>query len=282
MSETLYLEWNDGNNLNVPILDEQLRALYALINSLHYFLERDYFDMTEFEGNPFVRLYQQFATLHFMTELELMKRTGYPEMSEHESEHEEITEVFGGIYQKILDSGKKEDVMDGLDFFGKWWPKHITDADSRFALFYKRQVAATPLYIVWNEKYALGIPIVDEQHRGFVAYVNTVQYFVKEGWIERLAQRADGSRPFQVAIQEYMRIHFRTEEELMAASGYADIALHRDVHRKIVDSIRQVSILVRKSADTSEGLKFLKKWWLSHIQQDDRKFAEYFKARESV
>ena len=37
------------------------------------------------------------------------------------------------------------------------------------------------LYIIWEEGYNLGIPIIDEQHRAIVATINTYHYFVTGG-----------------------------------------------------------------------------------------------------
>ena len=36
------------------------------------------------------------------------------------------------------------------------------------------------LYIVWNEKNNIGVPIIDEQHRGIVIAINSLYYFINE------------------------------------------------------------------------------------------------------
>ena len=100
MSKPLYMEWNDENKLNIPILDEELRALYALLNSMYYFLEQSYFNFTnkdEVVNNPFVKLFEKFADIHFMTEETLMKQTDYPEILEHVNEHKEIVKEFDAL-----------------------------------------------------------------------------------------------------------------------------------------------------------------------------------------
>ena len=67
----------------------------------------------------------------------------------------------------------------------------------------------------------------------------------------------------------------------MAASGYAELAKHQAEHKKITGNIKQVSLLARKTADSKEGLNFLKSWWLTHINGEDRKFAEYYNVWKS-
>ncbi len=35
------------------------------------------------------------------------------------------------------------------------------------------------LYIIWHPDNDLGIPIIDEQHRGLVSAINSLHYFIK-------------------------------------------------------------------------------------------------------
>ena len=39
-----------------------------------------------------------------------------------------------------------------------------------------------PLYIVWKDEFNLDIPILDEQHHAIVATINSLYFFIQEGW----------------------------------------------------------------------------------------------------
>jgi len=39
MKNILYIVWSDNNELGIPIIDEQHRAIISTINSLHYFMQ---------------------------------------------------------------------------------------------------------------------------------------------------------------------------------------------------------------------------------------------------
>ena len=58
------------------------------------------------------------------------------------------------------------------------------------------------ILIVWQPSYDLGIPIIDEQHRGIVTTINSLCYAIqnKHG-VEML-------KPVIGMVNEYTRIHF--------------------------------------------------------------------------
>ena len=61
------------------------------------------------------------------------------------------------------------------------------------------------LYIVWNDINKLGIPIIDEQHRGIVATINSFHYFIQEG------HGLEALKPTLNILEQYTCIHFKTE-----------------------------------------------------------------------
>jgi len=37
------------------------------------------------------------------------------------------------------------------------------------------------LYIVWSDNNSVGIPIIDEQHRGIISTINSLHFFIQAG-----------------------------------------------------------------------------------------------------
>ncbi|MBI5639186.1 MAG: chemotaxis protein, partial [Nitrospirae bacterium] len=70
------------------------------------------------------------------------------------------------------------------------------------------------LYIIWSDKSNLGIPIIDEQHRGIVSIINTFHYFVQQG------HGPETLRPTLSMIERFSELHFETEEALMTEADY--------------------------------------------------------------
>ena len=131
------------------------------------------------------------------------------------------------------------------------------------------------LYIVWNEGNNLGISIIDEQHRGLISTINSLYYFIQAG---RGNETID---PTMIMLKQYTNVHFRTEEALMAEAGYPAIQEHIALHRELSGKTMRFSIDVNRSDDPDILLKFLKEWWLGHINKEDRKYAPFLKKLKS-
>ena len=125
------------------------------------------------------------------------------------------------------------------------------------------------LYIVWTAENELGIPIIDEQHRGIVSTINSFYYFIQRG------QGPEAVDPTFNVLSQYTRLHFETEEALMAAARYpafdAHVVLHKELTRKTVYAARGAM----SQEDANILLDVLKDWWLGHINREDRKYAPY-------
>jgi len=123
------------------------------------------------------------------------------------------------------------------------------------------------LYIVWSDSNNTGIPIIDEQHRGIVATINSYHYFSQKG------HGLDALKPTFVILEQYTDIHFKTEESLMYEAKYSGVDAHIVYHRELVK--KTLSIVHDPAAYGGETavLKFLKDWWLTHINKQDSKYA---------
>ena len=122
------------------------------------------------------------------------------------------------------------------------------------------------LYNVWTERNNTGIAIIDEQHRSIVAIINSPDYFLQEGHGPEI------SASTLVIIEQYAHIHFRTEERLMAEADYPVLNEHILMHKNFVEKSKGLSYESRLKNDPGIILKFLKEWWMSHINNEDRKY----------
>lgn len=131
--------------------------------------------------------------------------------------------------------------------------------------------ASEPLYIEWDERDRTGVPLLDEQHRGIVAMLNTLHFFIgRQRTHEALATTLD-------AVVHHARIHFKTEEMLLAEAGYPELERHAAKHRQLFEDIRLVSQEATKGNDPMPVLAFLRAWWLNHIREDDLRYVPYLK-----
>ena len=127
-----------------------------------------------------------------------------------------------------------------------------------------------PLYIVWNEGQHIGIPILDEQHHALVATINSLYFFIQEGW------GVSALKPTLNIVKIYSAFHAKTEEGILMKLKYPSLVTHIDNQKqfeKKVDEITDEAILYR---DPQILLSFLRDWWRSHLLEEHKQYTVYF------
>jgi hemerythrin len=125
------------------------------------------------------------------------------------------------------------------------------------------------VFIIWKPDYNLGIPIIDEQHRGIVTTINSLHVGMLNNYIK------DMLKPIIDMMNDYTRIHFHVEEDFLENIDIPQAKIHRELHNdlssKLADAGRG-SILYK---DPYQFMDFLKSWWINHICSEDLIFQNY-------
>ena len=128
--------------------------------------------------------------------------------------------------------------------------------------------------LTWNDRFATGIPKVDDQHQSLF---NTVNEFY-EGLVEgRSNQELAVTLHFLV---DYTVKHFKTEEDFMRRSAFPGLAAHRSEHDLLLDDV--ASFRDRWTRDPAsvrpvEAAQFLGDWLTRHIQSMDFQYVQFLK-----
>jgi len=125
------------------------------------------------------------------------------------------------------------------------------------------------LFIVWKPEYNLGIPIIDEQHRGIVTTINSLFYSMQNKHGE------DVLRPVVNMVTEYTHIHFDVEENFLRKCGFNDFEKHHELHNELRRTLSSIENKNLWEHDPQKFLEFLKDWWIDHICKKDRVFRDY-------
>jgi hemerythrin len=130
-------------------------------------------------------------------------------------------------------------------------------------------------FAVWQDRYRIGMPAIDEQHQQLFAMANDLYRRVRAG--------KSGSQitPTVDFLLNYTRSHFVLEEELMRKHGYPDLPAHRAEH---VELLRQTEVMMTRlrSGETVAMLElaqFLIDWLMHHVLETDQKLASFFQAK---
>ncbi len=120
------------------------------------------------------------------------------------------------------------------------------------------------LYIQWTDAYQTNCMILDEQHHGIIAAINSLYYFIQKGY------GLDALRPTLKILNEYILFHLKTEEMILHDSGFdlnkEQISAQKEEHNDFQLIARQAI----RYKDPNMMLNFLKKWWLNHIKSHDK------------
>lgn len=132
--------------------------------------------------------------------------------------------------------------------------------------------------LAWDDYLATGIDIIDEQHRGLIDLVNeTASALVDD------AELSGGdTRRLMDYLVEYAKVHFSTEEALMALSGVDErhIERHRQSHDNFMQQLVDMSGELRAGSTLSgqQLMEFLANWLVFHILGDDQSMGKQLQA----
>jgi hemerythrin len=88
--------------------------------------------------------------------------------------------------------------------------------------------------IVWKPEFELGIPVVDEQHRGIVSTINSFYYGMQNQHGE------DMLLPVIGMINDYTRIHFNVEEDFLKKCNFPELKHHQELHNELIHTLSSV------------------------------------------
>ena len=126
------------------------------------------------------------------------------------------------------------------------------------------------IHHTWNKSYMLDIAMIDNQH---------VKFFSLFDKLLELKQADNSNEQILEAIQElekYTHNHFATEEALMRKAEAPDYELHVLQHQVFIAKIEDFKIAYsyNNSALLEQMIIFMRKWFLMHISEVDRKYVD--------
>lgn len=117
-----------------------------------------------------------------------------------------------------------------------------------------------PLYIVWQDNFLQHEPIVDEQHRGAVAIVNSLHYFIQQGYpLQHL-------KPTVNMLKSYLNFHFITEQGILEAM---ECPLLKQYRAEAIETLKDFDACYLQGIsedDPTVLLICLRNWWQRHLE----------------
>jgi hemerythrin len=130
-----------------------------------------------------------------------------------------------------------------------------------------------PDIVIWDDKYATGIQLIDNQHKELVSLTNELFHACVDG-DEAIG---DVFKETMRRMVEYVHFHFGAEQEMMQRVKYPEYPEHKKQHDAFVRSV------LESVKDYNEGKKLvpnhfvrsLRDWILSHIALSDKLYVPF-------
>jgi hemerythrin len=128
--------------------------------------------------------------------------------------------------------------------------------------------------IEWNPRYELGFAEIDKQHLEFAKRINNLHQAMRDRSPKNTIKKVLDD------VVSYTQFHFKYEEDLMEKNNYREFVRHKSEHEKLMSQIEEKKMQFLKLGHEldMELANFLKKWFLDHTQNADRKYLPFIKA----
>ena len=127
--------------------------------------------------------------------------------------------------------------------------------------------------IDWSEKYAIGIDVIDAQHRELVNLTNELY----KACITSDAGIGDVFKEAMRRMVEYVNFHFTAEMKLLEKIRFPDSQNHKKQHDQLVKNILEAvkGFNEGKKFVPNQFVRTLEDWILGHIAVYDQIFAAF-------
>lgn len=130
-------------------------------------------------------------------------------------------------------------------------------------------------FIVWDEKYSVGIQDIDNQHKQLIKAINDLHDAMKIG------KSKDILKDLIDSLVNYADVHFSNEEALMSSHKYPELEEHKKKHKVFTEKINEFRDKFNLSSfmTSIEVMEFLKQWLMHHILDTDKQYSPYLKRK---
>lgn len=132
--------------------------------------------------------------------------------------------------------------------------------------------------ISWDEKYSIGIEMIDAQHQKLFEYLNF--YYESLLACQENGVANDVIKSMLNSLVDYAKYHFAEEEKVMNSIKGVDFSVHFEEHKDFCSKVASFKAKVFLGENiTYELFDFMKNWLLTHIMLSDQKIGKAYKEK---
>ncbi len=124
--------------------------------------------------------------------------------------------------------------------------------------------------LTWDERYAVGVRHLDDDHRDLIALANTLIGTVEQG------ADVEQARDALENLVELALAHFEAEERVLSECDYPDLREHILAHNLLLRGILKFRADLRYGRlSVDEAAEFIATWVLDHIEAEDQQYTSH-------
>jgi hemerythrin len=128
----------------------------------------------------------------------------------------------------------------------------------------------------WTQDYSIGVAAFDAEHMQLMAMANGLYEAILSGTAE------DTLNTVFERLVRFTETHFSAEEEMFRLTNFPEAGTHTESHERLKEQVlafREHVGKVDRTLLAIEVTKFLKQWFVEHIQGDDRVFGRFLNTK---
>lgn len=125
-------------------------------------------------------------------------------------------------------------------------------------------------FIVFTEKDAVKVNIIDTQHQEIIEIINKLYDYYLNNNKDRILTNLD-------KLKNLLKEHFETEELLMKGNNFPGYISHKLEHDRYIAQINKITDKYKDGERILDLEQFdsFKKWFFNHLDFNDKKCGEY-------
>jgi hemerythrin len=259
--------WRSEYNINNFKIDTEHQKLFSIAReAMNVSKLQSDLDIKSKLKEIISRLFN-YINLHFSNEEKYMQDISYPEIDNHRFLHKNMLNMLTSLVSKLNTMQLKEIEISLYNFIEEYFIRHIVLEDKKIQLW-NTNLQDLKKNFGWKNIYSVNNPNIDDEHKKLFD-------IAQEAFIEVEPDLKPAKiKEILTKLYNYMKKHFKHEEEYMSEINYPDIQEHKKLHNEIINTInnfvRQLPTLDEDKFE-KELARIIDIALVHHIIQEDRK-----------
>jgi hemerythrin len=260
------MNWNDEYKIGHEKVDAEHKYLFSIANEI--LTVGDDKDQIK----DLIKKLLIYTKTHFLNEQNYMLSINYYDLEKHIAFHKQILKNLDNFIARLPSLTPAQIHEQLLEFVMTNIVNHIIIEDKKVHHFRRTREELKAIFR-WKEIYAISNKQIDAEHkRLFEIAIEAVNYQGSD-----VKQHA---KTQVVELYNYMKVHFKNEEEYMQSIHYPFYDLHLKQHDNIIEQmnlfIKEIPILSPEIFER-KLIEYIDIWLVNHIIHEDQKIADWTK-----